>query len=152
RKAFITNRIGDFGFMLAVFAIIATFGSAQFTSVIPQAAGYPVESLGHWGLMSWIALGLMIGACGKSAQFPLHVWLPDAMEGPTPVSAVIHAATMVAAGVYLVAPPYPLFEAVPQALSVVAVIGGFTAITAASIGHARHATKRALGNPTASTR
>src|SRR5260370_32766110 len=77
RKAFITNRIGDFGFMLAVFAIIATFGSAQFTSVIPQAAGYPVEALGHWGLLSWIALGLMIGACGKSAQFPLHVWLPD---------------------------------------------------------------------------
>src|SRR5258707_13561544 len=95
RKAFITNRIGDFGFALAIFAIIATFGSAQFTNVISQAAGYPVETLGHWGLMSWIALGLMIGACGKSAQFPLHVWLPDAMAGPTPVSALIHAPTMV---------------------------------------------------------
>ncbi|PYS32697.1 MAG: NADH-quinone oxidoreductase subunit L, partial [Acidobacteria bacterium] len=87
RKAFITNRIGDFGFILAIFGIIATFGSAQYTNVISQAAGYPVETLGHWGLMSWIALGLMIGACGKSAQFPLHVWLPDAMAGPTPVSA-----------------------------------------------------------------
>ena len=82
RKAFITNRIGDFGFILAIFGIIATFGSAQYTEVIPAAAGYPVETLGHWGLMSWIALGLMIGACGKSAQFPLHVWLPDAMAGP----------------------------------------------------------------------
>src|SRR6185503_12830658 len=101
RKAFITNRIGDFGFILAIFGIIATFGSAQYTEVISRAAGYPVESLGHWGLMSWIALGLMIGACGKSAQFPLHVWLPDAMAGPTPVSALIHAATMVTAGLYM---------------------------------------------------
>src|SRR6202008_2665831 len=83
RKAFITNRVGDFGFMLAIFAVIATFGSAQYTDVVSQAIGYPVETLGHWGLMSWIALGLMIGACGKSAQFPLHVWLPDAMAGPT---------------------------------------------------------------------
>src|SRR5207247_3563098 len=110
RKAFITNRIGDFGFMLAVFAIIATFGSAQFTSVIPQAAGYPVEVIGHWGLLSWIALGLMIGACGKSAQFPLHVWLPDAMAGPTPVSALIHAATMVTAGLYMLTRSNVIFQ------------------------------------------
>src|SRR5713226_4334240 len=110
RKAFITNRIGDFGFMLAVFAIIATFGSAQFTNVISQAAGYPVEALGHWGLMSWIALGLMIGACGKSAQFPLHVWLPDAMAGPTPVSALIHAATMVTAGLYMLTRTNVIFQ------------------------------------------
>src|SRR5437660_3313016 len=93
RQACITNRVGDFGFALAVFCVIATFGSAQYTGVVTQAARYPIEALGHWGLMSWIALGLMIGACGKSAQFPLHVWLPDAMAGPTPVSALIHAAT-----------------------------------------------------------
>src|SRR5947209_6706954 len=89
RKAFITNRIGDFGFTLGIFGIIATFGSAQFTDVMNQASSYPVELLGHWGLMSWIALGLFIGAIGKSAQIPLYVWLPDAMAGPTPVSALI---------------------------------------------------------------
>src|SRR2546428_1675101 len=110
RKAFITNRVGDFGFMLAIFAVIATFGTAQYTNVVAQAASYPVESLGSWGLMSWIALGLMIGACGKSAQFPLHGWLPDAMAGPTPVSALIHAATMVTAVVYLSDSPDAIFH------------------------------------------
>src|SRR5205085_8165655 len=94
RKAFITNRIGDFGFALAVFAVIATFGSAQYTDVMTRAAAYPIEMLGTFGIMSWIALGLFVGACGKSAQIPLYVWLPDAMAGPTPVSALIHAATM----------------------------------------------------------
>src|SRR5919205_1843996 len=95
RKAFITNRVGDFGFALAIFGVIATFGSAQYTEVFNQAKDYPIELLGHWGILSWIALGLFVGACGKSAQLPLHVWLPDAMAGPTPVSALIHAATMV---------------------------------------------------------
>src|SRR5215210_6773178 len=101
RKAFITNRIGDFGFALAVFGIIATFGTTQYTAVFEQARAFPVETLNGlvtWGVMSWIALGLFIGACGKSAQIPLFVWLPDAMAGPTPVSALIHAATMVTAG------------------------------------------------------
>src|SRR5205085_7456902 len=93
RKAFITNRIGDFGFALGVFAIIATFGTAQYTDVMRQASAYPIEMLGTFGIMSWIALGLFIGACGKSAQIPLYVWLPDAMAGPTPVSALIHDAT-----------------------------------------------------------
>jgi len=112
RKAFITNRVGDFGFALAIFGVIATFGSAQYTQVFTQAKSFPLETLGHWGVLSWIALGLFIGACGKSAQLPLHVWLPDAMAGPTPVSALIHAATMVAAGVYLVARLFPLYATV----------------------------------------
>src|SRR6266850_258052 len=101
RKAFITNRIGDFGFALAIFGVIATFGTTQYGDVFAQASGYPLEPLGQWGLLSWIALGLFIGACGKSAQLPLHVWLPDAMAGPTPVSALIHAATMVTAGMFM---------------------------------------------------
>ena len=110
RKAFITNRIGDFGFALAIFGIIATFGSAQYTDVFNQASAYPIELLGNWGIMSWIALGLFIGACGKSAQLPLHVWLPDAMAGPTPVSALIHAATMVTAGLYMVTRTNVIFQ------------------------------------------
>jgi NADH-quinone oxidoreductase subunit L len=150
RKAFITNRIGDFGFMLAVFAIIATFGSAQFTNVISQAAGYPVEALGHWGLMSWIALGLMIGACGKSAQFPLHVWLPDAMAGPTPVSALIHAATMVTAGLYMLTRTNVIFQHSQTMMLVVAVVGAFTAIFAATIGITQNDIKKVLAYSTVS--
>ena len=113
RKAFVTNRIGDFGFILAIFGIIGTFGATQYTDVMSRAASVPVEGLGHWGVMSWIALGLFIGACGKSAQLPLHVWLPDAMAGPTPVSALIHAATMVTAGVYMIGRNALLFEHAP---------------------------------------
>jgi NADH-quinone oxidoreductase subunit L len=150
RKAFITNRIGDFGFMLAVFAIIATFGSAQFTNVIPQAASYPLETLGHWGLMSWIALGLMIGACGKSAQFPLHVWLPDAMAGPTPVSALIHAATMVTAGLYMLTRTNVIFQHSQTMMLVVAVVGAFTAIFAATIGITQNDIKKVLAYSTVS--
>ncbi|HVS80307.1 MAG TPA: NADH-quinone oxidoreductase subunit L [Pyrinomonadaceae bacterium] len=150
RKAFITNRIGDFGFMLAVFAIIATFGSAQFTNVIPQAASYPVEILGHWGLMSWIALGLMIGACGKSAQFPLHVWLPDAMAGPTPVSALIHAATMVTAGLYMLTRTNVIFQHSQTMMLVVAIVGAFTAIFAATIGITQNDIKKVLAYSTVS--
>src|SRR6266498_5782025 len=150
RKAFITNRIGDFGFMLAVFAIIATFGSAQYTSVIPQAAAYQIETLGHWGLMSWIALGLMIGACGKSAQFPLHVWLPDAMAGPTPVSALIHAATMVTAGLYMLTRTNVIFQHSRTMMLVVAIVGAFTAIFAATIGITQNDIKRVLAYSTVS--
>src|SRR5436853_468832 len=150
RKAFITNRIGDFGFMLAVFAVIATFGTAQFTNVVAQAAGYPVESLGHWGLMSWIALGLMIGACGKSAQFPLHVWLPDAMAGPTPVSALIHAATMVTAGLYMLTRTNVIFQHSQTMMLVVALVGAFTAIFAATIGITQNDIKKVLAYSTVS--
>src|SRR5712671_5113039 len=150
RKAFITNRIGDFGFILAIFGIIATFGTAQYTSVISQAAGYPMESLGHWGLMSLIALGLMIGACGKSAQFPLHVWLPDAMAGPTPVSALIHAATMVTAGLYMLTRTNVIFQHSQTMMLVVAVIGAFTAIFAATIGITQNDIKKVLAYSTVS--
>ncbi|HVS21858.1 MAG TPA: NADH-quinone oxidoreductase subunit L [Pyrinomonadaceae bacterium] len=150
RKAFITNRIGDFGFILAVFAIIATFGSAQYTNVISQAANYPVEALGRWGLMSWIALGLMIGACGKSAQFPLHVWLPDAMAGPTPVSALIHAATMVTAGLYMLTRTNVIFQHSRTMMLVVAIVGAFTAIFAATIGITQNDIKKVLAYSTVS--
>ncbi len=150
RKAFITNRVGDFGFMLAIFAVIATFGTAQYTDVVSKAAGYPVETLGHWGLMSWIALGLMIGACGKSAQFPLHVWLPDAMAGPTPVSALIHAATMVTAGLYMLTRTNVIFQHSQTMMLVVAVIGAFTAIFAATIGITQNDIKKVLAYSTVS--
>jgi NADH-quinone oxidoreductase subunit L len=150
RKAFITNRIGDFGFILAIFGIIATFGTAQYTSVIQKAAGYPIEALGNWGLMSWIALGLMIGACGKSAQFPLHVWLPDAMAGPTPVSALIHAATMVTAGLYMLTRTNVIFQHSQTMMLVVAVVGAFTAIFAATIGITQNDIKKVLAYSTVS--
>jgi NADH-quinone oxidoreductase subunit L len=150
RKAFITNRIGDFGFILAIFGIIATFGTAQYTQVLSQAANYPVETLGRWGLLSWIALGLMIGACGKSAQFPLHVWLPDAMAGPTPVSALIHAATMVTAGLYMVTRTNVIFQHSQTMMLVVAVVGAFTAIFAATIGITQNDIKKVLAYSTVS--
>jgi len=150
RKAFVTNRIGDFGFILAIFAIIATFGTAQYDSVIVQAASYPTEAMGHWGLMSWIALGLMIGACGKSAQFPLHVWLPDAMAGPTPVSALIHAATMVTAGLYMLTRTNVIFQHSKTMMLVVALVGAFTAIFAATIGITQNDIKKVLAYSTVS--
>jgi NADH-quinone oxidoreductase subunit L len=150
RKAFITNRVGDFGFILAIFGIIATFGTAQYTNVMPQAASYAIEPLGHWGLMSWIALGLMIGACGKSAQFPLHVWLPDAMAGPTPVSALIHAATMVTAGLYMLTRTNVIFQHSQTMMLVVAIIGAFTAIFAATIGITQNDIKKVLAYSTVS--
>ena len=150
RKAFITNRIGDFGFILAIFGIIATFGTAQYTQVMPQAASYPIEMLGNWGLMSWIALGLMIGACGKSAQFPLHVWLPDAMAGPTPVSALIHAATMVTAGLYMLTRTNVIFQHSQTMMLVVAIVGAFTAIFAATIGITQNDIKKVLAYSTVS--
>ncbi|HEX5965524.1 MAG TPA: NADH-quinone oxidoreductase subunit L [Pyrinomonadaceae bacterium] len=150
RKAFITNRVGDFGFALAIFGIIATFGSAQYTEVFNQAKSYDVELLGHWGILSWIALGLFIGACGKSAQLPLHVWLPDAMAGPTPVSALIHAATMVTAGLYMVTRTNVIFQHSQTMLLVVALVGAGTAIFAAIIGITQNDIKKVLAYSTVS--
>ena len=150
RKAFITNRVGDFGFALAIFGIIATFGTAQYTQVFDQAKAFPMEMLGHWGVLSWIALGLFIGACGKSAQLPLHVWLPDAMAGPTPVSALIHAATMVTAGLYMVTRTNVIFQHSQTMLLVVALVGAATAIFAATIGITQNDIKKVLAYSTVS--
>jgi NADH-quinone oxidoreductase subunit L len=153
RKAFITNRIGDFGFALAVFGIIATFGTTQYTAVFEQARTFPIETvLGPitWGVMSWIALGLFIGACGKSAQIPLYVWLPDAMAGPTPVSALIHAATMVTAGLYMLTRCNVIFQHSQAMMTVVAVVGALTAIFAATIGITQNDIKKVLAYSTVS--
>jgi NADH-quinone oxidoreductase subunit L len=150
RKAFITNRIGDFGFALAIFGVIATFGTTQYADVFGQAAAFPLEPLGHWGLLSWIALGLFIGACGKSAQLPLHVWLPDAMAGPTPVSALIHAATMVTAGLYMVTRTNVIFQHSQTMMMVVALVGAATAIFAAIIGITQNDIKKVLAYSTVS--
>jgi NADH-quinone oxidoreductase subunit L len=150
RKAFITNRIGDFGFALAIFGIIATFGTVNYGDVFAQASGYQLEPLGHWGLLSWIALGLFIGACGKSAQLPLHVWLPDAMAGPTPVSALIHAATMVTAGLYMVTRTNVIFQHSQTMMMVVALVGAATAIFAATIGITQNDIKKVLAYSTVS--
>src|SRR3989454_4095890 len=136
KKAFIVNRVGDFGFLLAIMLIYWTFDRIDFAGVFARlgdAASFPSEPLGGVGVLTTIGLLLFIGAAGKSAQFPLYVWLPDAMEGPTPVSALIHAATMVTAGVYMVARSSALYNHAPGALLVVAVVGTFTAIFAASI-------------------
>ncbi|HKO96699.1 MAG TPA: NADH-quinone oxidoreductase subunit L [Pyrinomonadaceae bacterium] len=150
RKAFITNRIGDFGFALAIFGVIATFGTTQYVDVFGQAAKFPLEPLGQWGLLSWIALGLFVGACGKSAQLPLHVWLPDAMAGPTPVSALIHAATMVTAGLYMVTRTNVIFQHSQTMMTVVAVVGAATAIFAAVIGITQNDIKKVLAYSTVS--
>ncbi|HEX8921590.1 MAG TPA: NADH-quinone oxidoreductase subunit L, partial [Pyrinomonadaceae bacterium] len=150
RKSFITNRIGDFGFSLAIFGIIATFGSVQYADVMSQAASYPIELLGHWGLMSWLALGLFIGAIGKSAQIPLFVWLPDAMAGPTPVSALIHAATMVTAGLYMLTRTNVIFQHSQTVMLIVAIIGAATALFAATIGITQNDIKKVLAYSTVS--
>jgi NADH-quinone oxidoreductase subunit L len=147
KKAFIVNRIGDFGFLLAMFLLIAHFGSLSFTQVFTQITAHP-ELQG--GFLTAIALLLVLGAAGKSAQIPLYVWLPDAMEGPTPVSALIHAATMVTAGIYMVARCHTLFDRAPIALTVVACIGAATAIFAATIGMVQHDIKRVLAYSTVS--
>ena len=149
KKAFIVNRIGDAGFILGIFLIFVTFGSVDFVTVMPQVAHLPVDW--SWdGTLTLIALFLFIGACGKSAQLPLHVWLPDAMEGPTPVSALIHAATMVTAGVYMVARSSAIYAHAPKALFVVALIGALTAVMAATIGLVQNDIKRVLAYSTVS--
>jgi len=150
KKAFIVNRIGDFGFMLAMFLIFRTFGSLDFTKVFDQANGMAPDSLGQFGTLTVICLLLFTGAVGKSAQLPLYVWLPDAMEGPTPVSALIHAATMVTAGVYVVARTHVLFLHAPTAMLVVAVTGCLTAFFAATIGLVQTDIKKVLAYSTVS--
>jgi NADH-quinone oxidoreductase subunit L len=147
KKAFIVNRIGDFGFLLAMFLIVREFGSLTFTNVFNAIS---VNPQWHGGVLTAIALLLVLGAAGKSAQIPLYVWLPDAMEGPTPVSALIHAATMVTAGIYMVARCHTLFDRSPYALGVVAIIGAATAIFAACIGMVQHDIKRVLAYSTVS--
>ncbi len=148
KKAFIVNRIGDFGFLIALFLLIKHFGSLNFDQVFNAVSQLPVETTA--GLLTAIALLLMTGAAGKSAQVPLYVWLPDAMEGPTPVSALIHAATMVTAGVYMVARSNPIFFRSPTALLVVAIIGCVTALYAATMGVTQHDIKRVLAYSTIS--
>jgi NADH-quinone oxidoreductase subunit L len=150
KKAFIVNRIGDFGFLLAMFLLIVHFGSLSFTQVFSTIAQHPEWQQQGAHFLPAICLLLVLGAAGKSAQIPLYIWLPDAMEGPTPVSALIHAATMVTAGVYMVARCHVLFNSSPLALTVVAIIGAATAIFAASIGMVQHDIKRVLAYSTIS--
>ena len=147
-KAFIVNRIGDFGFSLAVFLIAMHFGSLDFATVFGKVQGMPVESSAGW--MTAIALLLFVGATGKSAQIPLYVWLPDAMAGPTPVSALIHAATMVTAGVYMVTRSSAIFLHAHGALEVVAIIGLATAFFAATMGLAQTDIKKVYAYSTVS--
>jgi NADH-quinone oxidoreductase subunit L len=147
KKAFVVNRVGDFGFLLAMFLLIAHFGTLSFSAIFAQVAHHP-----EWqgGFLTAIALFLVLGATGKSAQIPLYIWLPDAMEGPTPVSALIHAATMVTAGVYMIARTHVIFDRSPLALSTVAIIGAATAFFAATIGIVQTDIKRVLAYSTVS--
>jgi len=146
KKAFIVTRLGDFGFLAAI--LLLFFNTGTFD--IAQLHSLAITGALAGTTLTWAAIGIFAGAVGKSAQFPLHTWLPDAMEGPTPVSALIHAATMVAAGVFLVARCYPLFSHSVEALTTVAVIGGFTAIFAASMGLVMTDIKRVLAYSTIS--
>jgi len=148
KKAFVVNRIGDAGFLLGMMLIFVHFGSLRFEEVFEKAAALPVQT-GH-DFLFWATLCFFIGACGKSAQIPLYVWLPDAMEGPTPVSALIHAATMVTAGVYMVCRSNVLYSRTPEAMMIVAAIGALTAIFAATIGFAQTDIKRVLAYSTVS--
>ncbi len=147
KKAFVVNRIGDYGFLLGMFGIFTVFGSLNFTEVFGKAAADPSR---YAPALSLICLCLFLGAVGKSAQFPLYVWLPDAMAGPTPVSALIHAATMVTAGVYMIARANVLFRLAPDVMLVVAAIGCFTCIFAATIALAQNDLKRVLAYSTMS--
>ncbi|MCA9452688.1 MAG: NADH-quinone oxidoreductase subunit L [Nitrospiraceae bacterium] len=158
-KAFLVNRVGDFGFMLGILLVFVTFGSLHYQEVfsqLDQKAGGLVNLLGsvggHWeiSVMTLICLFLFVGAVGKSAQVPLHVWLPDAMEGPTPISALIHAATMVTAGVFMVARFAPLFNLSPVAMDVVAVVGGVTMFIGATIALTQTDIKRVVAYSTLS--
>ncbi len=158
-KAFVVNRVGDFGFGLGVMLIFAVFGTLQYDQVFAKAASVAGETLnilkplgGEWpvGILTVLCLLLFTGAVGKSAQVPLHVWLPDAMEGPTPISALIHAATMVTAGVFMVARLAPLYNLSPAAMDVVAVTGGVTALFAATIALTQNDIKRVVAYSTVS--
>ena len=154
-KAFLVNRVGDFGFLLAIALVLAYFGTLDYAAVFsraPSMAGTTIEAIpgAPWLLLSAICIGLFVGAMGKSAQFPLHVWLPDSMEGPTPISALIHAATMVTAGIFMVARMSPLFEHSQTALSLVLVIGGITAFFMALIAVVQYDIKRVIAYSTLS--
>jgi NADH-quinone oxidoreductase subunit L len=154
-KAFLVNRVGDFGFLLGIAAIYATFNSLDYASVFAAApaavdATYQVFPGVDWSLMSVICICLFIGAMGKSAQVPLHVWLPDSMEGPTPISALIHAATMVTAGIFMVARMSPMFELSDTALSFVIVIGAITAFFMGLLGVVQNDIKRVVAYSTLS--
>lgn len=153
-KAFIVNRVGDFGFSLGMFLVFVLFGSVAFDAIFPRAGEFVNQGfrfLGYdWNALTLTCLLLFVGAMGKSAQFLLHTWLPDAMEGPTPVSALIHAATMVTAGVFMVARLSPLFEYAPVALTVVVVIGATTAFFAATVGLVQNDIKRVIAYSTCS--
>ncbi len=147
RKAFIVNRVGDFGFLIGIFLLLANFGTLTFSEIAAKLTQNPAWT---GGVLTAICLCLLFGATGKSAQLPLYVWLPDAMEGPTPVSALIHAATMVTAGVYMIARTHFLFARSPFALSVVAIVGAATALFAATMGLVQNDIKRVLAYSTIS--
>jgi NADH-quinone oxidoreductase subunit L len=153
-KAFVVNRVGDFGFALGIFALFFVFKSINLDAVFaaaPSAIGKTFSFAGYdVDILTTIALLLFMGACGKSAQFGLHTWLPDAMEGPTPVSALIHAATMVTAGVFMVARLSPIFELAPEALKVVTFLGALTAFFAATVGLVQNDIKRVIAYSTCS--
>ncbi|MET0732908.1 MAG: NADH-quinone oxidoreductase subunit L [Casimicrobiaceae bacterium] len=154
-KAFLANRVGDFGFILGIGLILAYFGTLDYAPVFAKAPSLAATTIGLWGqeawsLMSVICICLFIGAMGKSAQVPLHVWLPDSMEGPTPISALIHAATMVTAGIFMVARMSPLFEWSDTALSFVTVIGATTALFMAFLGLIQNDIKRVVAYSTLS--
>jgi NADH-quinone oxidoreductase subunit L len=149
-KAFIVNRIGDFGFMLGLFLLYRTFHTLDFNALFAQAGPLPTEAMGQFGTITVACILLFVGATGKSAQLPLYVWLPDAMEGPTPVSALIHAATMVTAGVYVVARSHVLFLHAPTAMYIVAIVGCATAFFAATIGLVQSDIKKVLAYSTVS--
>jgi len=150
KKAFIVNRVGDFGFLVAVFLIFWTFGTVEYTEVFGKIPGLAASGVLTTGIATAITLLLFVGAIGKSAQIPLYVWLPDAMEGPTPVSALIHAATMVTAGVYMVARTNALYLLAPTSMAVVAVVGAATALFSATIGITQNDIKRVLAYSTVS--
>ncbi len=153
-KAFVVNRVGDFGFALGIMTVFWSLGSIQFAQIFPQIAAHAGDVWSFagqgWRLMDLACTLLFVGAMGKSAQFFLHTWLPDAMEGPTPVSALIHAATMVTAGVYMVCLLSPMFESAPFAKHVVVVIGATTALFAATVGLVQNDIKRVIAYSTCS--
>jgi NADH-quinone oxidoreductase subunit L len=153
-KAFVVNRVGDFGFALGIFLVYKLTGSVSFEQVFAAAPGLANQSYHLWGFngdkLTFACLLLFMGAMGKSAQFLLHTWLPDAMEGPTPVSALIHAATMVTAGVFMVARLSPLFDLAPTALSAVTIVGATTAMFAATVGLVQNDIKRVIAYSTCS--
>jgi NADH-quinone oxidoreductase subunit L len=154
-KAFLVNRVGDFGFLLGVALVLAYFGTLDYAAVFSQAPSMAQRTIevipgAPWLLVTAICIGLFIGAMGKSAQFPLHVWLPDSMEGPTPISALIHAATMVTAGIFMVARMSPLFELSQTALSMVLIVGGITAFFMALIAMVQYDIKRVVAYSTLS--